>query len=288
MRQTIDANPREPLDAKMRTIHVWMVPEPEEEEEPEKQERFRLPGWRDIGQCAIQLLALLLLAVICTAESSPAYAIRTIHVRAILLPVQIVQANVAIIPTGERTIPATRARGWLTITNGSSIIETLPAGFTVASASGAQISIDQAVTVPASNGETFGRAIAAAHAVQPGAAGNIAALSVDVTEGTSLYLKNLTAFSGGRDARTERYATRADTDNALAAARSKAKQEIAATHHGVLVKCTETVQLETTRATVSWACQYATYNVPAGVQVLSASVQGPSVVLRVREVVLPQ
>ncbi len=288
MRQTIDANPQENLTEKMKTIHVWMVPEPELEEEPEKQGRFQLPGWRDIGQRAIQLLALLLLAVICTAESSPAYAIRTIRVQAILLPIQTVQANAAIIPTGERTIPATRARGWLTITNGSSIIETLPAGFTVESASGAQIAIDQAVTVPASNGETFGRATVAAHAVQPGAAGNIAARDVDVTEGTSLYLKNPTAFSGGRDARTERYATGADTDNALAAARSKAKQEIAATHHGVLVKCTETAHLETTRATVSWACQYATYNAPAGVQVLSAQVQGTSVVLRVREVVLPQ
>jgi hypothetical protein len=78
-------------------------------------------------------------------------------------------------------------------------------------------------------------------------------------------------------------------DTALAAARSKVEQEqLAAKHPGVLVGCTETARIEATRATVSWACQYATYNAPAGVQVLSAHVQGSTVVLRVREGVFPQ
>lgn len=288
MRQPIDADPQEGETEPMKTIHVWMMPEPEPEEEPGEQGRFRLPGWRAIGQRCVQLLALLLLAAFCTAYSSPAYRVRTISVPAILLPVQIVQASAAIVPTGRKTIPATRARGMLTVYNGSILQETLPAGFIVTSANGIEIETDQAVTIPPAGLPTPGIATVEAHAVQPGAAGNIAAYSISANDGSSLVIKNLGAFTGGRDARTVKYATTEDNNNALAAARKQVESEqLSARHQGVPVKCTETARVLSASVRVAWACQYATYRAPAG-QVLSARVQGSVVVLRVREVVLPQ
>ncbi len=288
MRQTvIDADP--PEETRKRTIHVWMVSEPEPEEEPEEQGRSRLPRWPDIGQRCVQLLALLLLAIVCTAESSPAFRVRTLTVPAILLPVQTIAARAAIIPTGVKTIPARQARGILTVYNGSILQQELPAGFIVTSPSGIEIATDQAVVVPPANLPEPGVATVPAHAVQPGAAGNIAASSISANDGSSLVIKNLTAFTGGRDARTEKYVTSQDTDHALAAARNQVEQEqLAATHPGVLVGCTETARVETSSVIVSGACQYATWKTPKGAQVLSASVQGRVIVLKVREVVVPQ
>lgn len=289
MRPTIiDADPPEGEPEPMKTIHVYMIPGPEKQE-PGSPGRSRLPGWRAIGQRAVQLLALLLLAIFCTAESSPAYAIRTITVPAILLPVQTIVASAAIVPTGVRTIPATRARGWLTIYNGSILQETLPAGFIVTSTHGIEIATDQAVTIPPANLPEPGVAHVPAHAVQPGAAGNIAALSIDQADGTSLVIKNLAAFSGGRDASTVKYVTSQDTDNALAQARQQVEeQQLAGTHPGVLVGCKETARVKVASVRVEWACQYAAYHAPKGAQVISARVQGTSVVLQVREVILPQ
>ncbi len=75
---------------------------------------------------------------------------------------------------------------------------------------------------------------------------------LDQADGSSLVITNLVAFSGGRRARTEKYATAADRDNALAAARSQVEREqLGAKHTGVLVGCTESTQMETTRAIVA-------------------------------------
>jgi len=284
MQQIVDADPPE-----MKTIHVYMVPEPEPEEEPEEQGRFSWPGWPRIGQRCVQLVAMALLAIFCTAYSSPAYRIRTISVPARFLPGETIAANAAIVPTGVKTIPARQARGILTVYNGSILQETLPAGFIVTSQSGIEIATDQAVVVPAANLPEPGVATVQAHAVVAGSQGNIAASSISTNVGSSLVIKNLTAFSGGRDARTEKYITAEDKNNALAAARQKVEQEqLAATHPGVLVGCTETARVETSSVRVAWACQYATWAAPQGAQVLSARVQGTRVVLQVREVVVPQ
>src|SRR5258708_10897537 len=50
------------------------------------------------------------------------------RVPAVLLPVRSFTARVRVIPTGSKTYPATTAHGILTITNGSVIAQTLPAG----------------------------------------------------------------------------------------------------------------------------------------------------------------
>jgi hypothetical protein len=285
--KTIDANPPEGKTEPMKTIHVWMVPE--SEREPEEQGRSWLPDWRAIGQRCVQFLALLLLAVVCTAESSPASRIRTLTVPAILLPVQTIAARAAIIPTGVKTIPARQARGILTVYNGSILRESLPAGFIVTASTGVEIATDQAVVVPPANLPEPGVAHVPAHAIQPGAQGNIAAYSISQNDGSSLVIKNLTAFTGGKDASTVQYVTSQDKDNALAQARQQVEeQQLAGTHPGVLVGCKETATVETSSVIVSWACQYATWAAPVGAQVLSASVQGRVIVLRVREVVLPQ
>lgn len=271
-------------ESEIETRYVYIF-----DEDPE-QRRWKWPTFdrSRLGNLFMQALALVLLAGFCTVQGQPNYHIQTITVPALLLPVQHFSASAPIVATGVKSIPATRARGWLTITNGSSLIETIPAGFMVESASGAQIATDQSVTVPASDGESFGKALVAAHAVVAGMRGNIAAHSLNTTEGTSLYLKNLAAFTGGQDARTIPVVQESDREAAITEA--KAQVEAEKPTSGVLARpCRETMQQENEQVTARLACQYVTYTVPAQVQVLSVlQVQGSSIVLRIKEAILPQ
>lgn len=278
MRQIIDEPP-----AKMRTIHVWMVPEPEQ---PEPEERW--PKWA--GDLCMQVVALAMLAGFVFFPGEPIYKIVNITVPAILLPVQTIPASAEIIATGVRTIPAREAHGTLTIYNGSALVESLPAGFIVSTSRGVEIATDQAVTIPAANAPTFGMAQVAAHAVQTGAAGNIEAGAIHQQDGSSLVIKNLAAFTGGQDASTVRYTTSQDKNNAIAEARSQVEnKQLTDSHPGeLLAGCAEATKVEADSAAVTWSCQYATFAAPAGAQVLSARMSGKSVVLRVKEMVLPQ
>ena len=284
MRQAIDAEPeqQEPETEPMETIHVYMVREnPEQPKKPSQRLK------RTINLC-MQVLALAMLAGFCVQPHNPVYAVKTIVVPATFSPI-VFRAQEEIKPTGVKTIPATRARGALTIYNGSILSESLPAGFIVTAQSGVEIATDQAVTIPPAALPEPGVATVPAHAVVLGAAGNIAADTLDQAVGSSLVVKNLAAFRGGNNASTKHFVTDADRARAIAAARGQVESQVSAEQHpGVLAGCSEAVQQHTESATVTWSCQYATWKTPAGAQVLSAQVQGKSVVLQVREVVLPQ
>src|SRR6266516_4675360 len=140
----------------------------------------------------------------------PYYEHQWLSVPAELLPPKTFRAEAPIIPTGVHTYSATTAQGTLTITNGSVISQTLPAGLTFISNSGVSIMTDTAVFVPAGNASSYGFATVAARALISGQQGNIPSYAIDQVEGTSLYIRNLSAFSGGRDAYSVTFITSND------------------------------------------------------------------------------
>src|SRR6266567_6723309 len=195
------------VDDPVETIHVYMV-----REEP-KQPYTVLP----------LLAALLCLAMIAgiTVYSGqhPVYEHQTLTIPARFLPPQTFTAAQTIIPTGIKTYPATTAQGTLTITNGSVIAQTLPANVILLSNTGVQVATDQAVFVPAGSADGYGMTTVEAHATVSGKGGNIPAIAIDRVEGTSLYIRNLSAFTGGKDSYSVKFVTVQDQQTALLQAR---------------------------------------------------------------------
>jgi hypothetical protein len=196
------------------------------------------------------------------------------------------QVSVSIVPTGQQLHPAARSSGVLTIYNGSFLVQQLPAGFILTTQNGAEVITNQAVTIPAAVPPTLGIATVTAHAAAGGVGGNVPTLAVDQTYGSSLYLKNLDAFTGGRDAYTSTYATDQDRTTALTTSRAdlRVKQPAGLTTG----PCSEKANEKALVLSVVWSCQYVSYTAPKGMQVLSVRVQGATVVLVVREAVQPR
>ncbi len=154
--------------------------------------------WQDIGNSIMACLAIALLLTFAFVPDAPAYTTKTLTVPAILLPVQTIAVSVPITATGVKSYSATNASGRLTITNGGSLTEYIQAGFLLTAGSGVEVATDQGVTVLAGNGESYGMATVAAHAVAAGSSGNIPAYGINRTYGTDVFIKNLSAFTGGK------------------------------------------------------------------------------------------
>jgi hypothetical protein len=232
---------------------------------------------KDIGNYLMACLAVALLLTFVVAPDAPLYTTQTLMVPAILLPVQTITVSLPITATGIKSYPAKYASGTLTITNGDSLTEYIQAGFLLTTGSGVEVSTDQAVTVPAGNGESYGVSRVAAHAVLAGNGGNIPAYSINRTYGTDLFIKNLTAFTGGHDAYSVQYVTDQDRQTALASARAQADAKQPA---GLLLKpCMETTSQQVSQVSVTLRCQPITYHVSAGMQIVSVRVKGMNVVL---------
>ena len=72
---------------------------------------------------------------------------------------------------------------------------------------------DRAVFVPAGNANGYGYATVSAHALLSGKAGNIPAYTINQVEGSSVFIRNLTAFHGGRDSYSVKYRNRPGQTN---------------------------------------------------------------------------
>ena len=171
--QTVDDQPE--------TIHLYVV-----------REKAARPPLLPIFLSVIALSALVAFCAL-TPYQQPVTRL-TIRVPAVLLPLKTFTAIAAIIPTGTKVYPATTAHGVLTITNGSVIAQVIPTGFTVQN-----VATDMAVFVPAGSANSDGYATVTEHALTSGKAGNIPAYAIDRVEGSSVYIRNLSAFRGGRD-----------------------------------------------------------------------------------------
>jgi hypothetical protein len=258
-------------DEPMETLHIYI-----EREQPPHPSLLPL-------FLSVFALSILVAIGILTPYKQPEQR-ASIRVPAVLLPIRTFRASAQVIPTGVKTYPATTAHGILTITNGSVISQNLPAGFTLMSSSGISVVTDIAAFIPAGNANGYGRAYVSAHALISGRQGNIPALAVDSIEGSSVYIRNLSAFSGGRDAYSAKFVTAQDRQTAL----NQARQELIYQSSGLHYPCKEYLLPTTGKVIVTWRCQFVTYEVPSYMHVLATHLVGKSVLVDVVFVARPE
>jgi hypothetical protein len=257
------------VDEELETIHVYVV----REEAPR-------PSLFPIFLSAVALSILVVFSAL-TPYQQPVTRM-TIRIPAVLLPLKTFTAQVAVIPTGVRVYPATAAHGTLTITNGSVIAQILPAGFIPVSNTSVSVVTDKAVFVPAGNANGYGSATVPAHALTSGRHGNIPAYAINQVEGSSIYIRNLTAFYGGRDAYSVKFAITQDKVKALQRARTLLVAQAGGLHY----PCKE-IYRAAADMVVIWRCQFLTYHVSAYMHVTGIKLQGKSLVVDVVFVARP-
>ncbi len=244
------------VDEKPETIHLYVV----REDEPK-------PSVFPIVLSALSLVVLFAFCVFVPYQQPVTRAV--IRVPAVLLPTKTFTAQVAIIPTGVKVYPATTAHGTLTITNGSVITQTIPRGFRLNN-----VVTDTAVFVPAGSANGYGFATVSAHAVVSGKSGNIPAYAVNQVVGSSIYIRNLSAFSGGHDAYTVMIVTQQDRQTAI----DRARQELTYLSIGLHYPCDEAIS---GAVTVAWRCQFVTYHIPAYMRLTGVRIQGKNLIVDV-------
>src|SRR5436309_9297265 len=215
------------VDDTIETIHLYVV------REEEKKPYTLLPLL-----CALLCLVGIAALTLYSAQH-PYYEHERLSVPAQLLPPQTFTATQPIIPTGIQTYPATAAQGVLTITNGSVIAQSLPAGLTFISDTGLSVITDEAVFVPAGSANDFGMATVSAHAILSGHRGNLPPYAINSVVGSSVYVRNLSAFTGGKDAYSVKYATAQDKHTALLRARGILFVQISTYKDGIHYPCKE-------------------------------------------------
>ncbi|MDQ2713712.1 MAG: baseplate J/gp47 family protein [Chloroflexota bacterium] len=121
--------------------------------------------------------------------------------------------------TGIGSVPAIQAHGTLTFYNALAYAQTVPAGAVFTDANGVQVVNDQAAIIAAAQPPLEGAATVPAHAIQPGAKGNISAHDFSISQccHVGITLENGASFSGGVDAQTYTYVQQSDIDSAASA-----------------------------------------------------------------------
>ena len=250
------------VDEKPETIHLYVV----REKEP-------TPSVLPIVLSALSLAVLFTFCALIPYQQPVTRAV--IRVPAVLLPVRTFSATVAVIPTGVNVYPATTAHGILTITNGSVIAQTIPQGFRLNN-----VVTDAAVFVPAGSANGYGFATVAAHALISGTSGNIPAYAINQVVGSSIYIRNLTPFHGGRDAYSVKIVTPQDRQTAI----NRARQLLSQASTGLHYPCDEKIS---GAVWVTWHCQFLAYSIPAYMHVTGVSIMGKNLLVHVWFVARP-
>jgi hypothetical protein len=245
------------LDEKPETIHLYVV----REEEPK-------PPVFPIVLSALSLIVLLAFCILIPYRQPEIRAV--IRVPAVLLPLRTFNAVAQIIPTGVKIYPATTAHGILTITNGSIIAAVIPQGFNISG-----VATDKAVYVPAGSAEGFGTSTVPAHLLTSGI--NMPTLSINQVVGSSLYVRNLSPFTGGKPAHRVKVVTAQDKQTAFI----KARQQLAIVSVGLHYPCKENLLGVSTEVVLTWRCQFLTYIVPSYMHILGTQLQGKEVLVTV-------
>ncbi len=133
----------------------------------------------------------------------------------LLPPIRLYQSQ-TVPTTGRGHQDARAATGTVTFYNAAFSAQTVPAGSVFVGSDGTEIQTDETISVAANSPPQDGIASAAAHAVTPGSHGNIQALDINGTVSSSLFAKNLDAFSGGQDARDFPIVTHRDINTTAA------------------------------------------------------------------------
>jgi hypothetical protein len=167
------------------------------------------------------------------------------------------RGSAPVIPTGIKTYPAIAATGTLTITNGSVVSQTFPAGMIFTGQDGIEVVTDSAVFVPAGSAAGYGIAYVQAHPIISGRKGNIEALDINSVEGSSVYIRNVGPFTGGQDAYSVKVVTEADRQAALARVLSGLPAQLSRVK-ALLKSCARNVAFDKA-AQVTWNCLFAAY-----------------------------
>jgi hypothetical protein len=136
------------------------------------------------------------------------------------------------------------------------------------------------VYVPPGNANSYGYATVRAHAIISGKHGNFIALAINQVIGSSVFIRNLSAFSGGRDSYSVKFATAQDKQLALTKARHDLTLMITSLHY----PCSENIS---GAFQVSWRCQMLTYHIPAFYHVTGIKLLGKNLLLSVWYVARP-
>jgi len=142
-----------------------------------------------------------------------------------LAPVTVTRSTTAP-TTGIGHQSARAATGTLTFYNGSYVSQTMNAGTVYTGRNGIQVMLLQTVSIPAASPPQFGEANATAQAVNVGAEGNIAAYDITLVLSNFLTVKNLAAFTGGRDERTYQAVAQHDLDSLTANTLQRVNQSL--------------------------------------------------------------
>lgn len=245
----------------METIHLYY-----EQNEPEKPRRNF-----DVGIVLFSLACFVLLVWwICSIPQS----LQTVTVPSHFLPLKYFSIPETIIPTGIKTYPATTAHGVLTITNGSTLSGELPKGMIVTGNDGVEVVTESAVFIPSGSATGYGIAIVEAKAISAGKIGNIPAYDIDSVVNTSIYIRNPTDFTGGKQGYSITYTTPQDRLTALSKARAILSRLAPQT---MLEGCRES--FDVAKSVVKWTCQYVTYTPPVFFRVVGVEVRGKNIVL---------
>jgi hypothetical protein len=208
----------------------------------------------------------------------------SIRVPAVLLPLKTFTTSVAIISTGSKQYPPTIAHGKLTITNGSIVSEELPKGMILTGKDGVEVATDSAVFVPAGSAAGYGVAYVSAHTTVSGKNGNIPAFDINNVEGSSIYIRNLQPFTGGKDAYAVTFATQRDHIRATQQARATLAQEIWDLHY----PCKEKYSVGLSTLKMTWLCQFVIYSIPSYMHAVRVVLQGNDLLVDVVIVVHPK
>ncbi len=255
----------------METLHLYVV-----RKQPKKP--YTVPPLLCAALCLLGIAAVTLYSA-----QHPYYEYKRLTVPAQFLPLKVFTAQAPIIPTGVRTYLATTAHGTLTITNGSVIAQTLPAGLILLSNSGVSVATDTPVFIPAGSADGYGRATVGAHSVESGHGGNLSPYSINSVEGSSLYIRNLAAFQGGRDAYSVKFITSNDRNVAL----SKARTILISKSTGLHYPCIEDHFVNVRNMIVTWRCRFITYRIPSYMHVTGMKIQGKNLIVTVMFVARP-
>ena len=116
---------------------------------------------------------------------------------------------------GAASIPATQATGILIFYNSATYTQLVPMDTVFVGTDGVEVVNDENADIPAARPPVEGFVTVTAHAVKPGAAGNISLFDINGPCCMSgITVRNVTAFSGGQDAQSYTYVQQSDIDGA--------------------------------------------------------------------------
>jgi hypothetical protein len=248
-----------PLEEEVIDGEVIAIIEPEHKPTPKQPPYYLIVVFTIVGCLLFTLVSFLLPLLTPTAIVTIIPIERTITTTAAIqvqgrqLPTLTLSQSQTTPATGKGHQEATQAQGEITFYNGLLTSQTIAAGTPLTGADGVEIITDQAATLPPASNTTpptFGQVTVLAHAVQPGAGGNISPYDINGSCcAASILAKNTTSFTGGQNARDYTVVTGDDMINAA----TSLKTSLLISEQGAL-----NAQLHSDEALIPPSCQQTT------------------------------